>query len=79
MNRFTFAIAALALASASAFAKDGDRKCELKVVDAEHAIEALVCTPVTSTADASTDGTGKEIMIEDASLQGDVGSIGVAL
>jgi hypothetical protein len=77
MNRFAFVFAALSLAPFGAFADDS--KCELAVVDAEYAVEELVCKPAFSSTDAITDGTGKEIMIEDPSLQGDVGAIGVAL
>ena len=79
MNRIAIVFAALALACSSVFADDSDRNCELKVVDAEYAVEALVCTPAPSTIDSISDGNGKEIMIEDTQIQGDVGSIGVAL
>ena len=82
MNLSTRILATLALVSAAPFAAAGDNtsNCQLQVVDAEQGIEALICTPVSgSSTTTATDGTGKEIMIEDASIQGDVGSIGVAL
>lgn len=77
MNRIAIV---LALVTTSVSAGDASSQCQLQLVDAEQGIEALICTPTTDSATPSVvDGTGKEIMIEDLSIQGDVGSIGVAL
>ena len=79
MNLSTRILTALALVSAASFAAAGDStsNCQLQVIDAEQNIEALICTP--SSESTTTDGTGQEIIIEDPSIQRDVGSIGVVL
>ncbi len=64
---------AFAAASPSNAGEQPEVVCRLEVVDARSGEQAVVCRP------RITNGTGKEIMIEDPSLQGDVGSIGVAL
>ncbi|MBK8070051.1 MAG: hypothetical protein IPK27_21290 [Rhodanobacteraceae bacterium] len=70
----TLCIALSFAAATAAMANDRPEVvCKPEVVDAATGRQALVCRY------RVTDGTGKEIMIEDASLQGDVGSIGVAL
>ena len=82
MNHVTHILAALAFASAAscAAANDSTSNCQLQVIDAEQGIEALVCSPNTNSSNTtSSDGTGKEIMIEDSSIQRDVGAIGVVI
>jgi hypothetical protein len=79
MNLSTRILATLALVSLAPFAAAGDNtsNCQLQLIDADQDIEALICTP--SSESTTTDGTGQEIIIEDPSIQRDVGSIGVVL
>ena len=81
MNLSTRILATLALVSLAQFAAAGDStsNCQLQLVDAEQNIEALICTPSSDSTTTGTDGTGQEIIIEDPSIQRDVGSIGVVL
>lgn len=63
---------ALVAASPSYAGEQPEVVCRMEVVDARSGEQAVICRY------RATDGTGKEIMIEDMSLQGDVGAIGVA-
>jgi len=73
LARISFAAAAFAAANIAIANDRVEVVCKPEIVDAASGQQAVVCRIRTTGSD------GKEITIENPSIQGDVGSIGVAL